>query len=48
MVDMFIQVNVLDCFSLKVMAREAPFEDRGFSLQKGFRSLLGQEYTDQK
>jgi hypothetical protein len=48
MVDMFIQVNVLDYFSPKIMAREARSEDRGFGLQKDFRSLLEQEYTDRK
>jgi hypothetical protein len=48
MVDMFIQVNVLEYFSSKIMAREARSEDRDFGLQKGFRSLLGQEYTDRK
>ncbi len=48
MVDMFIQVNVLDYFTPKIMAREARSEDRGFGLQKGFLSLLGQEYTDRK
>jgi hypothetical protein len=48
MVDMLIQVNVLDYFPPKIMAREARSEDRGFGLQKGFLSLLGQEYTDRK
>jgi hypothetical protein len=45
---MFIQVNVLDYFPLKIMAREARSQDRGFGFQKGFLSLFGQEYTDRK
>jgi len=48
MVDMFIQVNVLDYAFTRIMAREARSEDRDFGLQKGFLSLLGQEYTDRK
>lgn len=48
MIDMFIQVNVLDYFSPKIMTREARSEGSGFGLQKGFLGLLGQEYTDRK
>jgi hypothetical protein len=33
---MFIQVNVLDYFSPKIMAREAQLKVRGFGLQKKF------------